>query len=46
MRLPETAGNPRNADQVAMFEMSEREAWRHERPPAYILAKARTRAAA
>ncbi len=45
MRLQEIEGNPLSVDQVAMFEMFEREAWTHERRRAYILAKARTRAA-
>jgi hypothetical protein len=45
MRLQEIEGNPLSADQVAMFEMFEREAWTHEQRRAYILAKARTRAA-
>lgn len=39
MRLQEIAGNPLSADDVAMFEMFEREAWSHERRRAYILAK-------
>ena len=38
MRLQEIEGNPFNADDVAMFEMFEREAWSHERRRAYILA--------
>jgi hypothetical protein len=40
MRLQEIEGNPLSLDQVAMFEMFEREAWSHERRRAYILAKA------
>jgi hypothetical protein len=40
MRLQEIEGNPLSADQVAMFEMFEREAWSHERRQAYILARA------
>jgi hypothetical protein len=40
MRLQEIEGNPLSADQIAMFEMFEREAWSHERRLAYILAKA------
>jgi len=40
MRLQEIEGNPLSADDVAMFEMFEREAWTHERRRAYILAKA------
>ncbi len=45
MRLQEIEGNPLSADQVAMFEMFEREAWPHERRRAYILAKVRPLAA-
>ncbi len=45
MRLQEIEGNPLSADQVAMFEMFEREAWTHEQRRAYILAKARPLAA-
>jgi hypothetical protein len=40
MRLQEIEGNPLSAEDVAMFEMFEREAWPHERCRAYILAKA------
>ncbi len=40
MRLQEIEGNPLNAEDVAMFEMFEREAWPHERRRAYILAQA------
>jgi hypothetical protein len=40
MRLQEIEGNPLSADQIAMFEMFEREAWPHERRRAYILTKA------
>jgi hypothetical protein len=39
-RLQEIEGNPLSADDVAMFEMFEREAWTHERRRAYILAHA------
>jgi hypothetical protein len=39
MRLQEIEGNPLSPDQVAMFEMFEREAWTHERRRAYISAK-------
>jgi hypothetical protein len=45
MHLQEIEGNPLSADQVAMFEMFEREAWTHERRRAYILAKVRPLAA-
>jgi hypothetical protein len=41
MRLQEIEGNPLTPDEVAMFEMFEREAWPHERSRAYILAKVR-----
>jgi hypothetical protein len=44
MRLQEIEGNPLDADEVAMFEMFEREAWTHERRLAYLVARARTRA--
>ena len=40
MRLQEIEGNPLSAEDVAMFEMFEREAWSHERRRAYILARA------
>ena len=40
MHLQEIEENPLSNDQVAMFEMFEREAWSHERRLAYILAKA------
>jgi hypothetical protein len=45
MRLQEIEGNPLSAEDVAMFEMFEREAWDHDRCRAYILAKARPLAA-
>lgn len=41
MRLQEIAGNPLDADDVAMFEMFEREGWSHERRRAHILNAAR-----
>lgn len=44
MHLQEVEGNPLDAEQVAMFEMFERERWSHEKRLAYILqrvAKAR-----
>jgi hypothetical protein len=40
MRMQEIEGNPLSADQIAMFEMFEAEAWTHEKRRAYILAKA------
>jgi hypothetical protein len=45
MRLQEIEGNPLDADDVAMFEMFEREAWPHARRRAHILAKASALAA-
>jgi uncharacterized protein YjhX (UPF0386 family) len=45
MRLQEIEGNPLSADQVAMFEMFEREGWSHEQCRAYIFAKIRSMAA-
>jgi hypothetical protein len=39
MRLQEIEGNPLSAEDVAMFEMFEREAWTHEQCRAYILAQ-------
>jgi hypothetical protein len=45
MRLHEIEGNPLSADEVAMFDMFERERWSAERRRAYILAKARPLAA-
>ncbi len=40
MRLQEIEGNPLDAEQVAMFEMFEREKWSHERRLAYIAERA------
>jgi hypothetical protein len=40
MALQVVEGNPLSAEQVAMFEMFERESWSHERRRAYILAQA------
>jgi hypothetical protein len=40
MHLQEIEGNPLSAEDIAMFEMFEREAWTHERRRAYILAQA------
>ncbi len=45
MRLQDIEGNPLNADDIAMFEMFEREAWPHERRRAYIIAAATALAA-
>jgi len=38
VRLHEIEGNPLSSEDVALFEMFEREAWSHERRRAYILA--------
>ncbi len=46
MRLQEIEGNPLDAEQVAMFEMFEREKWPHERRLDHIRERARQRAAA
>jgi hypothetical protein len=40
MRLQEIKHNPLTADDLALFEMFEREAWPHERRLAYILDQA------
>ena len=40
MRMQNIEGNPLSADQIAMFEMFEAQAWSHERCRAYILARA------
>ncbi len=40
MRLQEIEGNPLSAEDVAMFEMFEREAWSHERCRAFIMSQA------
>ena len=45
MRLHEIEGNPLDAEDIAMFEMFERERWSHERRRAYILEQARQYAA-
>lgn len=45
MRLQEIECNPLSAEDVAMFEMFEREGWSHERRRAHILAVARPLAA-
>ena len=38
MNLHAIEGNPLNAEDIAMFEMFERERWSHERCRAYIAA--------
>jgi hypothetical protein len=44
MHLQEIEGNPLDAEDIAMFEMFEREGWDHERRRTYILAQARAAA--
>jgi len=44
MHLQEIEGNPLDSEDIAMFEMFEREGWDHERRRAYILAQARATA--
>lgn len=41
MRLHEIEGNPLDAEDIAMFEMFEREGWSFERHRAYILKQAK-----
>jgi hypothetical protein len=41
MNLQTIEGNPLDEENVAMFEMFEREGWDHERCRAYILARVR-----
>ena len=43
MKLQEIEGNPLNAEDIAMFEMFEREAWPHERCLEYLQAQTRKR---
>ena len=40
MHLQVIEGNPLDEEDIAMFEMFEREGWDHERRRAYILAQA------
>ena len=40
MHLQVIEGNPFDEEDIAMFEMFEREGWDHERRRAYILARA------
>jgi len=40
VRLQEIEGNPLSSEDVAMFEMFEREGWSHDRRRAYIISKA------
>ena len=46
MHLQAMEANPLSPDEIAMFEMFEREAWPHEQRRAYILGKAKSLAAA
>jgi Fic family protein len=46
MRLQEIEGNPLSAEQVAMFEMFEREGWSFEQRREYMLRRAQGRASA
>ncbi|MCF8495961.1 MAG: hypothetical protein K9G62_04750 [Alphaproteobacteria bacterium] len=39
IKLHEIEGNPLTSDEIAMFEMFEREGWSHERRREYILAR-------
>ena len=41
MNLQEIEGNPLDAEDIAMFEMFERERWTHDRCRAHILARAK-----
>jgi hypothetical protein len=43
MRLQEIEGNPLDAEDIAMFEMFEREAWPHERCLEYLRERTRKR---
>ena len=45
MHLQEIENNPLSQEQVAMFEMFERNRWTHEQRRAYILAGVRALAA-
>jgi hypothetical protein len=45
MNLQAIEGNPLDAEDIAMFEMFEREGWPHERCIAYILEQAKAVAA-
>lgn len=43
MRLQEIEGNPLDAEDIAMFEMFEREAWTHARRLDYIRSRTKSR---
>jgi hypothetical protein len=45
MRLQEIEGNPLTAEDIAMFEMFEREGWTPERRRAYLIARIKPLAA-
>jgi hypothetical protein len=45
MRLQEIEGNPLTAEDIAMFEMFEREGWSTERRRAYLIARIKPLAA-
>lgn len=45
MALQEIEGNPLDAEDIALFEMFERERWSHERRREHLLALARADAA-
>jgi hypothetical protein len=45
MRLQEIEGNPLTPEDVAMFEMFERERWTHAQRRAYILSRTKLLAA-
>lgn len=45
MHLQAIEGNTLDADDIAMFEMFEREGWSHERCTAYIVAHAKGKVA-
>jgi len=46
MNLHAIEGNPLSADEIAMFEMFERERWSHERRRAYIFQQLQIEASA
>ncbi|MEA2756902.1 MAG: hypothetical protein QOJ54_3191 [Aliidongia sp.] len=45
MRLQKIEGNPLTAEDIAMFEMFEREGWSTERRRAYLIARSKPLAA-
>lgn len=46
MHLQAIEGNPLDTEDVAMFEMFERERWSHERRIAYIIEQAKSKSSA